>query len=111
MINRSENAKWERFIITFFTNFEKHKPSNSRKNDVLQVMGDFPGDEDDETGEKLPPEEIEAKHDQENIRIVSFEAEGEVHHTEEVQAQNEYSNSWLLANVRYSRKCEGGQLL
>ena len=32
--------------------------------------------------------------------MVSFEGEDEVHQTEEVQTQNDYSDSWLT-NVRY----------
>jgi len=55
--------------------FEKDKPSFSRKNDALQVMGEseadsdglkFPGDETEETDEGFPPEEIEANREQEN---------------------------------------------
>jgi len=67
--------------------FEKDKPSFSRRNDALQVMGEseadsdglmFPGDETEETEERLPPEE-EANHEQEDSRMVSFEVEDELH--------------------------------
>jgi len=90
--------------------FEKDKPTFSRKSNALQVMGEseadsdglmFPGDENEETEERLPPEEIEANPEQEDSRMVSFEVKDEVHQTKEVQTQNDYSDSWL-ANVRYS---------
>ena len=63
--------------------FEKDKPSFSRKHDALQVMGDpeadsdglmFPDDENEETEERLPPEEV-ANREQEISRMVSFEVE------------------------------------
>ena len=90
--------------------FEKDKPSFSRKNDALQVMGESlansdglmsPGDETEETDEGFPPEEIDANREQEDSRTVSFEVEDELQQTEGVQTQNDYSDSWL-ANVRYS---------
>ena len=61
----------------------------------------FPGDENEETEERLPPEEIQANREQEDFQMVSFEVEDELHQTKEVQTQNNYSDSWL-ANVRYS---------
>ena len=61
----------------------------------------FPGDENEETEERLPPDEVEANREREDSRVVSFEEEDELHQTEEVQTQKDYSDSWL-ANVRYS---------
>ena len=63
--------------------FEKDKPSFSRKHDALQVMGDPEADSDllmfpdDENEERLPPEEV-ANREQEDSRMVSFEEEDEL---------------------------------